>query len=153
MPILKFNTVSQAVVTAVKTVADAGFPVVGPGEQDPDSGETDNSASIACFARVHRVTMKPQRWHTISDTHIAELEVVVLIIATDKGSDPKVDCAAELQSVIGVLQGGMITTTAASVRTEINLQVSQVTEQTPDLAHAARAIEITAIGQVKAETV
>ena len=153
MPTLNYNTVMTLVVDLVKTVADGGFPVVGPGELDPDAGETDVSASIAAFARVQRVTLRHMRRNQATDTDIAEVQVDVVIFCTDKGGDPRTAAAADINNVCGVLRNAVTASTAGGVRTEINLQLSGVNEEKPDAAIAARAIVVSAVGQAKAESV
>jgi hypothetical protein len=153
MPTIDYNKVMKLATDLVKTAADGSFTIVGPGEDDPDSGETDNSPSITAFARVDSVRITPRKKIATSDSHLGELEVTVMIFCTDKTANPITDAAADIRNVINALENTTREETVSSVSTRIHMMSAQMSEQTQDRTPKARGVAVIGRGSVRAQSV
>lgn len=149
---INHTTLVSAIVTQLKTVADTAFKVVGPGEQDPDLGETAVADAVECFARLDSVRVKLDQRRTSGDVHSGMLEVGVIVIGTAANSNPLTDIGAQVQSIIDVLELAILRPSSTNGQLNINLRCDEVSEQTPSPEmRAARIVSMKFVGTVKAE--
>jgi len=149
---INHTTLVSAILTQLKTVADTAFQVVGPGEQDPDMGETAAADAVQCFARLDSVRVVFDKRRTNGDVHSGMLEVGVMVIGTAANSNPLTDISSQLQSIINVLELAILRPSSGNGQLNINLQCGEISEQTPSPEmRAARIVSMKFVGSAKAE--
>lgn len=149
---LNHTTIVNAIITRLKTVADSAFPIVGPGEPDPDAGETATADALTCFARLDSVRWVPMPRRNTNDVHHATLDVTVMFFVTGANADPLADAASQLQSIVNVLDMVNLQTSTGTGTQHIDLQSAGCEEQTPPPeAIANRMVVIKASGMVKVQ--
>lgn len=149
---INHTTLVSAILTQLKTVADTAFKVVGPGEQDPDMGETAAADAVQCFARLDSVRTVLDKRRSEGDVHSGTLEVGVMVIGTAANSNPLTDISSELQSIINVLELAILRPSSVNGQLNINLQCGEISEQTPSPEmRAARIVSMKFVGTAKAE--
>lgn len=147
---LNHTTILTTLLNHLKTVADSAFVIVGPGEPDPDRGETPAADAVTCFARLDSIRWKPDPRRLTAENHTATFEAVVLLFVTGANEDPIADAAAELQSMVNVIDLACLTTATGTGTLQMDLMVSEVTEThpTPD-AQCNRLMAIKIVGEIK----
>jgi len=124
---------------------------VGPGEPDPDAGETAAPDALTCFARLETVQYTPAPRVSNDSVHKGPIRVAVMLYVTGANADPMADASSQLQSLINVLDQSCLRASSVTGQHQIDLQAGPITEVSPPAGlKANRMVELQFAGHVKA---